>query len=844
MPVTRLEILKPSRRKPFQGFILWISCLCAIAATQRSLADDPPQHPEGAAIYKKMCAECHGDHGQGVPDQYDEPLHGNRSVEALTKRIARTMPDDDVGKCVGPDAANVAAYIYDAFYSPRAYARLTPPEWDLARLTIAQYRTSVADLVGRFRFGFDKPPGSEHGLKAHYSGAEFEKPAEPATTTADAKPANDPAKPTNPATPTPKPVAKKKDRPRTRFDRVDPQVAFNFHSDSPDPEKIAADDFSVRWDGSIFVEETGTYEFIVKTENGTRLSVNDTKTPIIDAWVASGTKVRTEKASIYLLGGRSYPIVLEFFKFQDKTSSIELQWKTPHGVLETIPSDRLSPNPLRKSMIVSTKFPADDRSVGYERGTGVSKEWDQATTDAAIDVAEHVAANLDELSGTKSGAPDRIDKLKQFCRRFAETAFRRPLTDADYQRYVEHQFTTAKTPEIAVKRVVLLALKSPRFLYPEIPTDGPPDGYDIAARLALYLWDSIPDVPLLQAAAQGKLKTREQITAQATRMLADPRTKAKMHGFYYSWLELERAEGLAKDPKSFPEFTPQVLADLRTSLELFLDQVVWSEKSDYRELLESNYLLLNERLGKLYGKDVKGDGFQRVDFDPNRRAGVVTHPYLLAVFASSKATSPIHRGVFLTRTIVGMTLKPPPMAVSFDDTKFDAHLTMREKITELTKNNTCMSCHGTINPLGFSLENYDAIGRWRTQDNNKPVNAVTDFNTDEGDTVRLTGARDLVKFAAENPSGHRAFIHLLFHHTVKQAVDTCGPDALETLRQSFVNSGFNIRKLLTTIAVDAATRGLPDTAAKTAATIPNQKSPALSAQSLVLSSQSSGTVQH
>jgi hypothetical protein len=158
---------------------------------------------------------------------------------------------------------------------------------------------------------------------------------------------------------------------------------------------------------------------------------------------------------------------------------------------------------------------------------------------------------------------------------------------------------------------------------------------------------------------------------------------------------------------------------------------------------------------------------------------------------------------------------------------------MREKITELTKNNTCMTCHGTINPLGFSLENYDAIGRWRTQDNNKPVNAVADFNTDEGDTVRLTGARDLVKFAAENPSGHRAFIHLLFHHTVKQAVDTCGPDALETLRQSFVGSGFNIRKLLTDIAVDAAARGLPDT--KATATlksgVPNSQLSVLNGQS-------------
>jgi len=94
-----------------------------------------------------------------VKDKYDEPLHGNRSVEGLAKRIARTMPDDDIGACVGEDAKQVAAYIYEAFYSPRAFARLQPPEFDLARLTIPQYRTSVADIVGRFRPGFDKPLG-------------------------------------------------------------------------------------------------------------------------------------------------------------------------------------------------------------------------------------------------------------------------------------------------------------------------------------------------------------------------------------------------------------------------------------------------------------------------------------------------------------------------------------------------------------------------------------------------------------------------------------------------------------------------------------------------------------
>lgn len=741
------------------------------------------EHP-GAAIYRKLCAECHGQKGEGVQEKYDEPLHGNRSVENLAKRIARTMPEDNIGACVGEDAKQVAAYIYDAFYSPQAHARLRPPEFDLARLTIEQYRNSIADIVGRFRPGFDKPRGAERGLKARYQGL--------VPGVAAAKLVTE----------------QKKEADKYRFERTDPRVEFTFTEASPDPEKMANEDFSIHWEGSVFAEETGVYEFILKTENGVRMWVNDTKVLLIDAWVGSGT-MREEKKSLYLVGGRSYPLVLDYFRVKEKAASIVLQWKTPHGVVETIPQEALAPDRLRQTMVVKTAFPPDDRSVGYERGTGVSKDWDQATTEAALDVSEHVETNLDELSGSKANAPDRADKLKAFGRKFTEAAFRRPLNDEEVERYVTRHFTAAKTPELGLKRTVLFALKSPRFLYPEVPSEKL-DDYDIAARLALHLWDSIPDTKLLQDAAAGKLHTHDQIAAAAARMVADQRTKAKLRGFFHYWLELERAEAITKDAKKFPDFNAQTLSDLRTSLALFLDQVVWGEKSDYRELLQANYLLLNDRLAKLYGKSVEGAGFQRVEFDPKQRAGVVTHPYLLAAFASGTQTSPIHRGVFLTRTIVGMTLKPPPQAVAFEDAKFEAHLTMREKITELTKNQSCMSCHGTINPLGFSLENYDAIGRWRTQDNNKPINAVSEFNTDEGDMIRLTGARDLVKFAAESPGGHRAFIHQLFHHTVKQSVDLCGPDALEHFRQGFVKSEFNVRKLLTEIATVAAERGLAE----------------------------------
>ena len=172
--------------------------------------------------------------------------------------------------------------------------------------------------------------------------------------------------------------------------------------------------------------ETGEYEFLVKTENATRLLVNDKVRPLIDALVKSGDDTEY-RGSIYLLGGRAYPLQLELSRSKEKTSSIALEWKLPRRAFEVIPQRNLSPSSLPESFVLKTPFPPDDRSAGYERGTSVSKAWDQATADAAIEVAGYVLAHLKELSGASDGAADRDAKIREFCQRFAERAFRRPL---------------------------------------------------------------------------------------------------------------------------------------------------------------------------------------------------------------------------------------------------------------------------------------------------------------------------------------------------------------------------------------------------------------------------------
>jgi hypothetical protein len=292
-------------------------------------------------------------------------------------------------------------------------------------------------------------------------------------------------------------------------------------------------------------------------------------------------------------------------------------------------------------------------------------------------------------------------------------------------------------------------------------------------------------------------------------MLGDPRVRAKMQYFLQQWLQMNRSDDLSKDDKVFPGFTPEIIADLRTSLNLFLEDAVWNGSSDYRKLLLADYLYMNDRLAKFYGMDTNAtDDFVKVAFDPKQRSGVVTHPYLLAGSYAQKLTSPIHRGVFLTRNIVGRALRPPPMAMTFKDADFAPNLTMREKVSELTKPQACQACHSVINPLGFSLENYDAVGRFRTGENGRPIDVLSDYTTDDGQTVRFAGARDVAEFAAGSEQAQNGFIEQLFNQIVKQPMLAYGSDTMARLRQSFVASDFNIQQLLVEMATLSARHGI------------------------------------
>ncbi len=732
----------------------------------------------GAELYAAMCARCHGNAGQGTED-YSTPLTGDKSQRELAVLIAKTMPEDTDEKCSPEDSAKIAEYMYGEFYSILAQERNRPATIEFSRLTVRQYEQSVGDLVASFRWQSNNFP--DRGLKAKYY---------------NLRSFNDK---------------------KLVHERVDPGVNFQFgehkpegYPTEPDMEKRRPDDihddkeFSIRWDGSVFAPETGDYEFILESENGVRLYLNGAPKPVIEAWVHSGDE-KEFRFSTRLIGGRYYPIGVHFFRYKEPTSSVVLKWKRPFHTEEVIPERYLSPNPSPGLYVVKTPFPPDDRSIGYERGNSVSKGWQDAVVMSALESSGDIVDFVYGMMGIKqdTAAEEKKKKLDEFCARFVEGAFRRKLTPEEVQTYVVQP--RADVPEeTGLKRVIMLTLMSPQFLYRETGI-GPFNSYSTASWLSYTMWDSIPDKKLLEAAAGDKLQTEQQIRAEVNRMASDLRTKAKLTEFFRQWLKLDHFPEISKNQSTLPGFDGQLVSDLRTSLDITLEEFLASPESDFRKLLVDETLYLNGTLAQFYGGELPPDApFQKTVLKDQNRAGVLTHPLLLSGFAYDAESSPIHRGVFVARSLLGRRLKPPPEAVSPLAPDLHAGLTTRERVILQTSPNACMTCHVMINDLGFPLEEFDAGGRYRKEDRNQSIDVTGGYFDREGTQVKFAGARGMAEFLANSPEVHEAFVEQLFHYLVKQPVRAFGPDRLQELTRSFAQNQFNVHKLAKEIVVTSA----------------------------------------
>ena len=730
----------------------------------------------GKAIWVTQCVACHGEGGEGVPGKYEHRLSGPASFEELASLIEQTMPEDEPEKCVGEDARAVAEFLRADILKGQVASERVRRE--LLHLTNEQYLCALADLGERF-LGKTQI-GAERGLKARYFDGRVI------------------------------------DEKKLAAEQVDPRIAFDWQTGGPLGEKTGAEEFCVEWSGSIFVEETGEYEWIVRSPNGYRLYVNRQDEPILDSWVA--TRDEPEKSVRQrLVGGRWYPIRLQALKVKDPTFSIQWLWGRPRRQPEIIPSSSLSPEFARPVLLVQTSFPADDHSLGYARGSFFSPEWEEATTQAAWEIADLIVGRLQKFAGVPRESPEFQAKCQDFCQRFAEAAFRRPLSEEERERYVNRWFGTGPVEE-SVRVSLLSTLKSPWFLYVGLG-GGKTADREVAEQISLAVADTSGNEQIREAINAGDFAGRERRLALARALLDSPAGRAKWRAFFVAWIGLDEIEELRKDQSIYGQFDAELVDDLQESLLRFVRDVWNSPESDYRRLLLSNELWVTPAMRELYaqsltssegGEDAaaipapESEEFVKVSLPAEERAGLLTHPLLLSQLAYFRTTSPIHRGVFVTRKILGRTLKPPPVAVEPIAEDEAVELTTRERVELQTRPDNCMSCHRVINPFGFALERYDAIGRVRGEDRGKPVDAKVRIEVSEQQSIELTGARALAEHLVAQRETARHFVQSVLHHAVQQPALGYSPTLLDELTDFFISHNYNMRELVVEIAVRTA----------------------------------------
>ena len=749
------------------------SCLVAEDASD---ATDTKQLQQGRAIYVKSCAECRGERGQGVVGNYKEPLAGDLSVRELSALISKTMPEGEPNQCVGADAQAVAAYVYQAFYSEAARTRLHPPRVRLTHLTGSQLQSSLADLYGHFAGGVRRE--SRHGINGTYfNGARW------------------------------------RDQ-NKKIERVDSRINFDWKHDGPG-SGIDPKDFFIRWRGGIKVLESGRYEIVIRSTCAFICNLGRYDREFINNRVQSGDKTEFRK-SIVLTAGRVYPLQIDLYQRKRKTAQpparISLFWVPPHGIQEVIPERSLLAVSATPMFSLQTKLPPDDRSYGYERGLSIDRQWDASTTSAAVEFAQIAVEELWPNYQARHKASPNTNRatLRKFLAEMVETAFRGPLDEPSRRFYIDQQVDQTENDAEAIKRGLLVTLKSPRFLYPGLDRDRSVS-QRAANRLALTLFDSLPsDAWLIKLAREDKLTTEEQIRSAASRMVTDDRTQGKTRELMYEWLNLGHFGEIIKNSAYFPDFNPEVVSDLKSSLDAFLDDVIWSEASDFRQLFLADATFTTTRMEGYYGADwrpvEKSSAELSRSITAKSRVGLLSHPYLMSGLAYQDSTSPIHRGVFLIRNVLGRTLRPPKDAFTPLSPKLHPDLTTRQRIELQTSPKSCQVCHAKINGLGFALENFDAVGRFRQKEGEKIINSVGHYTARDGNRVTFRGASELAEFLANSHDTRRAFVNRAFLHFVKQPPAAYGVDRLDELTKQFRDSQFHIRNLLVEIAVVAATQ--------------------------------------
>jgi len=336
----------------------------------------------------------------------------------------------------------------------------------------------------------------------------------------------------------------------------------------------------------------------------------------------------------------------------------------------------------------------------------------------------------------------------------AQQAYRRPIENDDIEDLM--QFYTQGYRDGGFEAGIQFALErllvSPDFLFriEQVPVDQEQGNsyaitdFELASRLSFFLWSSLPDDELLALAGSEDLRDPEVLEQQVLRMLADPKAAAFIDNFGGQWLYLRNLDGIYPDPAEFPEFDENLREAFKRETQLFIDHQIRNDNS-LRELLSADYTFVNERLARHYGMPgIYGNRYRKVTLDGAERGGLFGHGSLMMVTSYPNRTSPVLRGKFVLENLLGgPPPEPPPNVPALETSSDGKQLTMREAMAMHRENPACRVCHAAMDPIGFSLENYDAVGKWRNVFADQPIDAsglLPDGNTFDGPD----GLRDLL----------------------------------------------------------------------------------------------------
>jgi hypothetical protein len=387
----------------------------------------------------------------------------------------------------------------------------------------------------------------------------------------------------------------------------------------------------------------------------------------------------------------------------------------------------------------------------------------------------------------------------------ARKAYRRPVKTAEVaalMKLVDGAAREGLSVEHGIQTALTAMLVSPDFLF-RIERDAEPRNatavhrvtdVELASRLSYFLWSSMPDAQLLDLAERGRLKDPAVLDAEVTRMLADPRASALAENFAGQWLETRNLDSVKPDPEKFPEWNTDLKDAMRTETRMFFDSIL-RENRPISEFLTARYTFLNERLARFYGiEDVKGMDFRRVELRNPERGGILSHASVLTVSSYPTRTSVVIRGRYVLENILGSPPPPPPANVPpLDEATAGVTQSLREQMEQHRANPTCATCHSKMDPLGFALENYDAIGKWREMDGKFAIDT-------EGalpDGTRFKGPIDLRDaLATRMPQFAEALTQKMMVYAMGRGLESYDRRSVNSIVRNWETKGFAFQSLI------------------------------------------------